>query len=83
MKKIRIWRGNIKGQGKPMCGGESFNLIFFIRFIPLFFYSLSFYYSFILLFFHFIILCCDFRKIGVCEMGKEGCTCVKKKYNGF
>jgi hypothetical protein len=44
MKKIRIQQGNIKGQGKPMCGGESFKIYIFIRFIPLFFYSLSFYY---------------------------------------
>jgi hypothetical protein len=64
-----------------MCGGEPFLVPCYFGFIPSFFHffiiipiphSLSFY--------HFVY---DFKEIIVCEVGEEGCICVKKKYNGF
>jgi hypothetical protein len=45
-----------------------------LKFIPSFYHFLSLYYSFIVSFY-----LRDLKNIGVCELGEEGCICVKKK----
>jgi len=48
------------------------------------FFIIFYVHSIVLLFLIILLFyVCDFRKIGVCEMGKKACTCVKIKYNGF
>jgi hypothetical protein len=51
-----------------MCGGISLLISYYL--LGSLSCSLSFYV-------------CKSKKISVCELGEENCTCVKKKYNGF
>lgn len=53
-----------------MCGGESYFSFFIISWV----HSLILSHPIILSFYM-----CEFKNIGVCEVGKECCNCVKKK----